>query len=85
MGTSAGRSAEAADDAATGNCDIGPGSPERITAGDITAGITPDITADVAVIGGGVICGSGCTACSCAHEKFLPYAGTSRIRSSGRL
>ena len=47
MGTRAGRAAEAANDAAAGVCDTGPGTAERITAGDITA--------DVAVIGGGVI------------------------------
>lgn len=47
MGTAAGREAEAADDAASGICDTGPG-----TAGNSTAG---DFAADVAVIGGGVI------------------------------
>src|SRR6478735_7706448 len=57
MGTRAGREAEAANDAASRVCDTGP-----IAAGDTTAvhsttaeGITGDITADVAVIGGGVI------------------------------
>ncbi|WP_364745749.1 glycine oxidase ThiO [Arthrobacter sp. LAR12-1-1.1] len=51
MGSRAGRTAEAANDAASRVCDTGPG-----TAGDISAeGITTDITADVAVIGGGVI------------------------------
>ncbi|CAH0223953.1 Hydrogen cyanide synthase subunit HcnC [Arthrobacter sp. Bi26] len=51
MGSRAGRAAEAANDAASRVCDAGPG-----TAGDISAeGITTDITADVAVIGGGVI------------------------------
>ena len=54
MGTRAGRAAEAANDAAAQVCDTGPGTAEGITAGDITAG-SADITADVAVIGGGVI------------------------------
>jgi glycine oxidase len=47
MGTRAGRAAEAANDAAARVCDTGPDFSGRITAGEITA--------DVAVIGGGVI------------------------------
>jgi glycine oxidase len=47
MGTRAGRSAEAANDAAAPVCDTGPDTAETITAGNISA--------DVAVIGGGVI------------------------------
>ncbi|MFE4227636.1 glycine oxidase ThiO [Arthrobacter sp. NPDC056886] len=52
MGTRAGRAAEAANDAAAGVCDTGPGFSESITTEPI---IPEDITADVAVIGGGVI------------------------------
>ena len=47
MGTRAGRAAGAANDAAAQVCDTGPGTAEGIIAGDTSA--------DVAVIGGGVI------------------------------
>ena len=52
MGSIAGHGAETADDVDAGVCDKGPVSPEGTATGEITAG---DITADVAVIGGGVI------------------------------
>ena len=66
MGTRASHEAEATDDAASRVCDGGPGAaegkPARRTAhADIPAGeipaaeISDEITADVAVIGGGVI------------------------------
>ena len=76
-----------ADHPAADHCDVGGDVPCRkvpcggVPGGGSLCGTGPGVTNP----GSGVICGFGFAAGSCAHKKFLPYAGTSRIRSSGRL